>query len=145
VIAGGQDAVARFREARAEQLRDTSIRIVTDVATSQLVQLLSGARSLAFATLGEGFGLPVIEAMKCGCPVITSSTTSLPEVGGDAALYVDPQSTEEIATAMQRCIEDDALVAGMRSSGLVQSAAFSWNATAMATLNVYRSVVGQHG
>lgn len=145
VIAGGQDAVARFREARAEQLRDTSIRIVTDVATPQLVQLLSGARALAFATLGEGFGLPVIEAMKCGCPVITSSTTSLPEVGGDAALYVDPQSTEEIATAMQRCIEDDALVAGMRSSGLVQSAAFSWNATAMATLNVYRSVVGQHG
>lgn len=145
VIAGGHDAVARFRKARAATLGDTSIRIVTDVATPQLVQLLSGARALAFATLGEGFGLPVIEAMKCGCPVITSSTTSLPEVGGDAALYVDPQSTDEIATAMQRCIEDDALVAQMRVRGLAQSAMFTWDATARVTLDVYRTVIGRHG
>lgn len=145
VIAGGLNAVKRFREARSSLLRDSSIRIVTDVATSQLVQLLSGARALAFATLGEGFGLPVIEAMKCGCPVITSSTTSLPEVGGDAALYVDPQSTEDISSAMHRCIEDDTLVMRMRDRGFVQSALYSWHATAHATLDVYRTVVGRHG
>ncbi len=145
VISGGQDAVTRFRESRATILRDSSIRIVTDVATPHLVQLLSGARALSFATLGEGFGLPVIEAMKCGCPVITSSTTSLPEVGGDAALYVDPQSTEEIAAAIQRCIEDDELVRQMRDRGLVQSSKYTWDATARATRDVYRTVVGRHG
>jgi glycosyltransferase involved in cell wall biosynthesis len=83
--------------------------------------------------------------MKCGCPVITSSTTSLPEVGGDAALYVDPLSVDDIASAMQRCIDNEEVVAVMRERGLVQSSAFTWQATARATLDVYRSVVGTHG
>jgi alpha-1,3-rhamnosyl/mannosyltransferase len=145
VIAGGDDAIERFRSARLQKFQDGSVRILKDVATSEIVQLLSSARALAFATLGEGFGLPVIEAMKCGCPVITSSTTSLPEVGGDAALYVDPMSVDHIASAMQRCIDDDELVSMMRERGLVQSSAFTWKATAQATLDVYRSVVGTHG
>jgi alpha-1,3-rhamnosyl/mannosyltransferase len=145
VIAGGDDAIERFRTARLQKFQDGSVRILKDVATSEIVQLLSSARALAFATLGEGFGLPVIEAMKCGCPVITSSTTSLPEVGGDAALYVDPMSVDDIASAMQRCIDDDELVSMMRERGLVQSSAFTWKATAQATLDVYRSVVGTHG
>jgi glycosyltransferase involved in cell wall biosynthesis len=145
VIAGGDDAIARFRAARSQKFQNDSIRILSDVTTSEIVQLLSAARALAFATLGEGFGLPVIEAMKCGCPVITASTTSLPEVGGDAALYVDPISVDDIASAMQRCIDDDELVSMMRERGLVQSSAFTWQATAQATLDVYRSVVGTHG
>jgi glycosyltransferase involved in cell wall biosynthesis len=74
--------------------------------------------------------------------VITSGTTSLPEVGGDAALYVDPLSIDEIAVAMKRCLEDDDLRTAMRQRGLEQSALFSWDSTARATYDVYRTVVG---
>lgn len=142
LVAGGAQAVTRFRQENASVASDPSIRIITDVPTSEMIQIISAARALVFATLGEGFGLPVLEAMRCGCPVITSNTTSLPEVGGDAALYVDPTSAEEIAHAMKRCIEDDALVAERRAAGLRHSAAFTWDATARATAAVYRSAVG---
>jgi glycosyltransferase involved in cell wall biosynthesis len=115
--------------------------MLTNISTSDMVQLLSSSIALVFATLGEGFGLPVIEAMKCGCPVITSSTTSLPEVGGDAALYVDPISIDEISYAMQRCIDDTTLRQSMRERGFLQAATFTWEATALATVQVYRSVI----
>jgi alpha-1,3-rhamnosyl/mannosyltransferase len=142
MIAGGQAQADQFREGHRSVLADTSIRVITDVPTDHMVQLLSQARALAFATLGEGFGLPVLEAMRCGCPVITSQTTSLPEVGGDAALYVDPTLTESIAQRMQQCLEDDALVSHLRAAGLQRSEHFTWDATAQATADVYRSVCG---
>lgn len=142
IMAGGKNAVSTFRAQRTSAFQDPSVRMLTDVSTPDMVQIISSAHALVFATLGEGFGLPVIEAMKCGCPVITSSTTSLPEVGGDAALYVDPLSVDEIAVAMNRCLEDDDLRSAMRQRGLEQSAMFSWDSTARATLDVYRTVVG---
>lgn len=145
VIAGGAGSIERFRAEHSGVLRDESIHIATEVSTVEMVELLSGARALTFATLGEGFGLPVIEAMKCGCPVITSLTTSLPEVGGDAALYVDPTVVDDIAQAMQRCIDDDDLTASMRARGFVRASRFTWHATAMATLEVYNSVIGSDG
>ena len=142
IMAGGDTAVSQFRAQRSAVFQDPSLRVLTDVSTPDMVQILSSAHALVFATLGEGFGLPVIEAMKCGCPVITSGTTSLPEVGGDAALYVDPLSVDEIAVAMKRCLEDDDLRSAMRQRGLEQSAMFSWDSTARATYDVYRTVVG---
>lgn len=142
ILAGGENAVSRFRAQRATVFQDPSLRVLTDVSTPDMVQVLSSAQALVFATLGEGFGLPVIEAMKCGCPVITSGTTSLPEVGGDAALYVDPLSIEEIAVAMKRCLEDDDLTSAMRQRGLQQAATFGWDITARATFAVYRTIVG---
>ncbi|MBU3698434.1 MAG: glycosyltransferase family 4 protein [Candidatus Kapabacteria bacterium] len=142
MMAGGADAIERFRSDNASVMDEPSIRIISDVSTSSMVQILSAARALAFATLGEGFGLPVLEAMRCGCPVITSNTTSLPEVGGSAALYVDPTTVDEIALMMQRCIEDDELVAARRAEGIKHSAAFTWDVTARATAAVYNSVVG---
>ncbi len=145
VIAGAEHEVDRLRATHSDVMRDASVRVVSNVRNAEMIELLSGARALAFATLGEGFGLPVVEAMKCGCPVITSSTTSLPEVGGDAALYVDPTAVDDIAQAMQRCIEDDNLTSSMRARGLVQSSKFTWHATAKATLEVYHSVIGSDG
>lgn len=142
MLAGGQAQADQFREGHRSVLADTSIRVITDVPTDHMVQLLSQARALAFATLGEGFGLPVLEAMRCGCPVITSQTTSLPEVGGDAALYVDPTLTESITQRMQQCLEDDALVSHLRAAGLQRSEHFTWDATTRATADVYRSVCG---
>jgi alpha-1,3-rhamnosyl/mannosyltransferase len=142
IIAGGQAQADQFREGHRSVLSDASVRVITDVPTDHIVQLLSQARALAFASLGEGFGLPVLEAMRCGCPVITSQNTSLPEVGGDAALYVEPTRAESIAHAMQQCLEDDALVARLRAAGLQRSAPFTWDLTARATSDVYRSVCG---
>jgi alpha-1,3-rhamnosyl/mannosyltransferase len=142
IIAGGQAQADQFREGHRSVLSDASVRVITDVPTDHIVQLLSQARALAFASLGEGFGLPVLEAMRCGCPVITSQNTSLPEVGGDAALYVEPTRAESIAHAMQQCLEDDALVARLREAGLQRSAPFTWDLTARATSDVYRSVCG---
>jgi glycosyltransferase involved in cell wall biosynthesis len=78
----------------------------------------------------EGFGLPPLEAMRCGCPVIVASTASLPEVCGDAALYVDPSSTDEIAAAMRRVIDDDALCADLRVRGIGRARELTWAAAA---------------
>lgn len=141
LVAGGDDAVEKFQRQYASAA-EASIRVLHNVSTKEMIQLLSSARALAFATLGEGFGLPVLEAMRCGCPVITSDTTSLPEVAGTAALYVHPLSEEEIASAMVRCLEDDDLVESLRVSGIARSASFTWDHTARATFEVYRSVVG---
>lgn len=106
-----------------------------------MIQLLSGSRALVFATLAEGFGLPIIEAMKCGAPVIASNGSSIPEVGGDAALYVDPYSVDEIAAAITRCLEDDDLVEDLRVRGLSHSQQFTWDETARKTCEVYKSVL----
>ncbi|MEY3386331.1 MAG: hypothetical protein RIR53_1142 [Bacteroidota bacterium] len=142
MMAGGSNVIDRFRSDYASVMDEPSIRIITDVPTASMVQILSSARALAFATLGEGFGLPVLEAMRCGCPVITSNTTSLPEVGGSVALYVNPTDAEQIATLMQRCLEDDDLVAERRADGIRHSSMFTWDATARATADAYRSVIG---
>jgi O-antigen biosynthesis alpha-1,3-mannosyltransferase len=141
MMAGGSEAVARFRQENSSLMSDPSIRVITDVPTPAMIQIMSSARALAFATLGEGFGLPVLEAMRCGCPVITSSTTSLPEVGGEAALYVDPTRSEEIADMLMRCLTDDELVEQRRAAGLAHSQMFTWDATARATADVYRRLI----
>ncbi len=85
----------------------------------------------------EGFGLPPLEAMACGTPVITSNNSSLPEVTGDAALFVDPQNIEEMASAMHDVLSNRTLSAKMSRQGLIQAAKFSWENTARETLAVY--------
>jgi len=92
---------------------------------AQLMLLLKGARGLVFPSLYEGFGLPVLEAMMMGVPVITSNTTSLPEVAGDAALLVDPLDPRAIAAAMDRLAGDDALCADLVRRGTQQAAQFT--------------------
>ena len=96
----------------------------------------------AFPSLYEGFGLPPLEAMACGAPVITSSTSSLPEVVGDAAVTVNPESVEDIAGAMRRVLGSATLREDLRARGLKRAAEFSWQKTAAATLGVYRRLAG---
>ncbi len=109
------------------------------VPDARMPSLYRHAEALVFASLYEGFGLPVLEAMACGTPVVASHAGALPETAGQAALLVDPTSVEEIAAAMRRVI-DDAAVAGsfadggsvrerLRSAGLAQAARFSWEST----------------
>ena len=87
--------------------------------------LVRGARGLVFPSLYEGFGLPVLEAMQCGCAVITSNGTSLPEVAGDAAHYVDPFSLSDLVSALERFSVDDEYVGSLEKKGHVQARKFS--------------------
>ena len=95
----------------------------------------------AYPSLWEGFGLPVLEAMACGTPVLTSDVSSLPEVAGDAALLVPPTDVEAIADGLRRLLEDAALRADLAERGRRQAASFSWERCARETLSVYNSVV----
>jgi glycosyltransferase involved in cell wall biosynthesis len=88
-----------------------------------------GALALVFPSLYEGFGLPPLEAMACGVPVLTSNLCSLPEVVGDAGILVDPHNVEEIADGMRRLVQDSGLRAELRTRGILRASEFSWMST----------------
>lgn len=108
------------------------------VQNGDLVYLYNLALCLAHPAHYEGFGLTPLEAMSCGTPVVVSNVSSLPEVVGDAALLIDPNSDEELAVALQRMLSDDALRAALRTKGLARARTFSWERAAAETLAVYR-------
>ena len=89
----------------------------------------------------EGFGIPVLEAMAGGVPVVTSNVSSMPEVGGEAALYVDPHDPADIAQKVVQAVEDSALRASLVQKGLARASEFTWRRTAEATLAVYDEVL----
>ncbi len=95
------------------------------VSMPMLVTLIRGARAVLFPSLYEGFGLPVLEAMQLGTPVVTSRTSSLPEIAGDAALYVNPYETYQIAEAIRTISADDGMRAELSRRGLIQAEQFS--------------------
>jgi glycosyltransferase involved in cell wall biosynthesis len=90
----------------------------------------SMARALVFPSRYESFGIPLVEAMACGCPLITSTTSACPEVAGDAALLVDPDDVEGLATALQRVAFDGRLAQDLRERGIRRAASFSWTRSA---------------
>jgi len=121
------------------------LRFLGHVPTGDLAPLYAGAVALAYPSMYEGFGLPVVEAMACGCPVLCSARASLPEVGGDAPLYVDPDDGESILGGLRR-MEDDADARGIcRERGLVQARRFRWENTASEVLAAFREVAGGEG
>ena len=102
--------------------------------------LYSGALAFAYPSVYEGFGLPPLEAMACGTPVLTGNLTSLPEVVEDAGLMVNPHDVQEIARVLLRLITDDALRLDLTQRGLKQAAKFSWEKAAAETWAVLESV-----
>ncbi|MBN1954004.1 MAG: glycosyltransferase family 4 protein [Anaerolineae bacterium] len=114
------------------------------VPDAELPAIYAGAQALVLPSHYEGFGLPVLEAMACGTPVATSNTSSLPEVGGDAALYFDPDDGEAATAITRRLLGDADLQAEMRARGLAQAARFSWQRAARETMAVYNRVA-KHG
>jgi glycosyltransferase involved in cell wall biosynthesis len=113
------------------------LRLLGTVPRSDLVALMSGASVLAYPSLSEGFGLPVLEAMACGTPVVASQIGPIVEASGDAALLVDPTDAEEIAEGLRRILEDRGLREDLAKRGLARAATFSWGRTAAGTLSAY--------
>ncbi len=113
------------------------------VPDADLPAVYASAQALAFPSEFEGFGLPVLEAMACGTPVVCSNTSSLPEVAGDAALLIDPLDADALTDALRRVLTASDLAIDLRARGFAQAARFSWARAALETLAVYRRAMGQ--
>ncbi len=111
------------------------------VPADELPWWYRAAELFVYPSLFEGFGLPVLEAMACGTPTITSRASSLPEVAGDAALLVDPEDTGELTDAIARTLSEPMLADELRVAGPRQASRFTWARTAAATAGVYRDVL----
>ena len=122
----------------------TDVLRVGQVDDEKMPALFSGASVFVYPSVFEGFGLPPLEAMACGVPVICSGVTSLPEVVGDAAITVDPACVDEIAEAMHKVLTDPALQARLVQKGREQAARFSWQTAAQRTFEVYRQAAKRH-
>lgn len=145
VIAGKRGWLTEAIERRASELGVADqVRFTGYVANDDLPALLSGALAFVFPSLYEGFGMPVLEAMACGTPVLTSTTSALPEVAGDAALLVDPDSTAAIAAGLARLAGDPALRDDLSARGRARAATFTWDSCADRTLAVLHGRVDQN-
>jgi glycosyltransferase involved in cell wall biosynthesis len=113
------------------------------VPEDELPLWYNAARLFVFPSFYEGFGLPVLEAMACGTPVITSSAASLPEVGGKAAILVPPQDTDRLGREMERVLDDPRLQMEMRAAGRIQASRFSWRAMTDQTVDSYARATGR--
>lgn len=139
VIAGAWDPRYPAPRQRAEALGlGNSILWLGPVAEADLPAIYSNALLFTFPSLYEGFGLPVLEAMACGTPVVCSNASSLPEVVGDAALLADPLDTDALAAAIAHALRDESLRQELRARGLARARLFTWEATARQTLAAYR-------
>jgi len=110
------------------------------VTSGSLVKLYNLAKGFVFPSFYEGFGIPPLEAMKSGCPVIASYSSSIPEVVGEAALLINPVSNIEIAAAMAKLIKDPELCAKLRNEGFLQSKKFSWSSSAKKLLEIFNNL-----
>jgi alpha-1,3-rhamnosyl/mannosyltransferase len=142
LIAGGQgwlyeDILATPARCGIEQ----HVRFLGKVPDADLPLLLAGARLFVYPSLYEGFGLPVLEAMACGVPVLASSSTSLPEVLGDAGLYCNPNDSSSIAHGLRELLQHPQQTERLRHMGLQRAASFSWQRAARDVLAVYEQVL----
>lgn len=139
----GQPAWQEHRiQAEVQRLGiDQHVRFTGYVSEEELVALYNRATVFAYPSIFEGFGLPVIEAMACGAPVLTSNVSSLPEVAGEAAVQVDPLDEDAIRSGLQDMIESPSLLADLREAGRTQAARFSWRSTAESTMRVFEKVL----
>jgi glycosyltransferase involved in cell wall biosynthesis len=135
---GAEEIVRGFGES-------SRINWVGFIPDADLPAFYAAAACFVYPSLFEGFGLPLVEAMACGCPVVSSDRTSCPEVVGTAGLLVDPEDVTAIAAAIARVLDDDALRADLRDRGLARSRLFTWQETARQTLAVLREAAGRHG
>lgn len=125
------------------RLTEEQVHLVGTVPSQQLADYYGCATCLVMPSLYEGFGLPALEAMACGTPVIVSNVSSLPEIVGDSGLQVDPEDVEGLAETLVRLLADEELRLKLGQMGLQRAACFSWERTARETLSVYQRAVGK--
>jgi len=144
VLAGKKDHLAeQAQRAVTESGYESDIRLTGYVPQPDLPVLFQEAEVFVYPSRFEGFGLPPLEAMACGCPVIASDATSIPEVTGDAAILIDPDSEQDLADALIAVLTDLDRRAGMIDRGRKQAARFHWDRTARETLAAYREAAGE--
>ena len=141
-IAGAPDAYRHNvnRVVRENGLGD-KVRFLGRIPEEDLPSLYSGCRLFTFPSLYEGFGLPVLEAMACGAPVLASTAGSLPEVVGDAGILVDPYDVDAISDAISRVLSDSSLAKRLSEAGIRQAAGFTWENCARSHLSLYRQIL----
>ncbi len=141
VIVGGKGWLYEsiFRFVQEHNLKER-VHFTGYIDAADLPVLYTLAEALVFPSFYEGFGLPILEAMACGCPVITSNVSSMPEVAGDAALLIDPKNTQEIADAMEKMVSGKKLRKQLVEKGYEQAKKFTWEKTAEETLALYKQV-----
>ena len=132
---------APFYDARREWGMEPHVRLLGAIPDDDLVAIYSAAEVLVAPSLYEGFGLPVLEAMACGTPVVCSNSASLPEVAGDAALLVAAMDVKGLAIAVRSVLDDKVLRQDLRAKGLRRAAAFTWERAAHETLRLYRQLL----
>ena len=125
--------------AAERNVRGDDIRLTGYVADQDLPALYSGAACFVYPSYFEGFGLPILEAMQCGAPVIAGNRTSIPELVADAGLLFDPFDTQALVEGLKRILDDAEYRAKLRAKGLARSGEFSWNETARLTLKAYEN------
>ncbi|GLV57262.1 glycosyl transferase family 1 [Dictyobacter sp. S3.2.2.5] len=141
VIAGGQGWLYEETLQLVRDLKlENKVRFLGRVTEHELITLYSMAELFVFPSFFEGFGIPPLEAMACGAPVITSNTSSLPEVVGDAALQVDPHNIDELSHAMLRLLQDEQLRTDLRQKGYQRVQLYSWQASARKMLRIYEQL-----
>lgn len=125
------------------KIENLKMKILGFVEKEDLAVLYSGATAFVYPSLYEGFGLPILEAMACGCPVITSKIGSMKEIAGEAALLVDPENINDIAGAISKVIRGEKVKEELKIKGLGRAGDFSWEKAALETLAIYQSLVSE--
>jgi alpha-1,3-rhamnosyl/mannosyltransferase len=144
VLAGKEDP--RYSQAREEAKRlglEDRVMFLGDVDDSDLPMLYNGAELFVFPSSYEGFGLPVLEAMACGTPVVCSGASSLPEIVGVAAVTLDPEDEAAWAATIAELLENEDLRRELSKKGLMRAGQFGWEDTAQETVGIYRSVLSR--
>jgi len=140
-LAGGKGWLyEETRQVVAELKLENKVRFLGRVSDLELMTLYSLADVFAFPSFSEGFGIPPLEAMACGAPVITSNTSSLPEIAGDAALLVDPQDVKALGHAITHLLENEQLREELRQKGYQRAQLYTWSASASKMLSVYQKL-----
>ncbi len=138
---GTADLADLYRDDIEREKLDGQVRFVFPVPDEDLPVIYSMADLFVYPSLYEGFGIPIVEAMSCGTPVITSNISSMPEVAGGAALIVEPSRPEDIAEKIVEALGNGELMRSLREKGLERAKDFSWQKNARETMDVYREVV----
>lgn len=123
------------------KIHNTKVKLLGFVESEDLAGLYSGAMAFVYPSLYEGFGLPILEAMSCSCPVITSNVGSMKELAGGFAVLIDPESIDSIGSGMLKLLKDNNLRDQYKTKGLIRAREFNWDKTAFQTIEAYRSLL----